>query len=104
MTLRENIIGLFLSAMLLNFLGLMSQVSAAEDDPLAGREPEVTCHGRAVLLFDRQKAPRNAIHYWGRVVQNKRLLFLGAAEEPLFLRDHVAAPRALLVVNGEAVS
>jgi acetyl esterase/lipase len=37
-TLRENIIGLFLSAMLLNFLGLMSQVSAAEDDPLAGRE------------------------------------------------------------------
>jgi acetyl esterase/lipase len=37
-TLRENIIGLILSAMFLNFLGPMSQVSAAEDDPLAGRE------------------------------------------------------------------
>jgi acetyl esterase/lipase len=37
-TLRENIIGLILSAMFLNNLGPMSRVSAAEDDPLAGRE------------------------------------------------------------------
>jgi acetyl esterase/lipase len=37
-TLRENIIGLILSAMFLNLLGPMSRVSAAEDDPLTGQE------------------------------------------------------------------